>query len=82
MTDRPRTATALFVGARNGVTTGLSVAMNTELEALEGGAATGVWIEVTKVVVGFEAVTMGTTSVTVTVEMAASVTVTVTILAP
>jgi hypothetical protein len=36
MTGRPRTVTALFVGARNGVTTGLPVTMTTELEGLEG----------------------------------------------
>lgn len=82
MTDRPRTATALLVGARNGVTTGLPVTINGELEAWTGGAAAGVWIDVTIVVEAFVAGAIGTISVTVTVEMAASVTVTVTILPP
>jgi hypothetical protein len=44
VTDRPRTATALFRGGRNGVTTGLPVTIDTG-EGLEGGAAGAFWIE-------------------------------------
>jgi hypothetical protein len=72
MTDRPRTATALFGGARNGVTTGLPVTIDTD-EGLEGGAAGAFWIEVG---------TVETIWVTVTVVRDCSVTVTVTSLAP
>jgi hypothetical protein len=80
MTDRPRTATALFVGARNGVTTGLPVAIMAELEGWDGGVAIELWVEA--VDGGGEALTVGTILVTVTVWIAASVTVTVTILPP